>query len=438
MQKLLKVVQMENKLFKSIDGSFEEKLKYFKINNLKDISQKRISIIGKGNSISSLPFKKGSNLIDLATNKKIKLNDKKKIVEVSGGTEAFKIHNYLLERKFFFPSFPSYPMVTVGACIANCTHGISPKFGVMKDYIKEIVLYNPNFGTKILSKNKNTKLFNLTVGGMGLTGVILSAKLKVLKLKSSYIEISNNTKFNNFEKLYKFLKKNDYVYNQNNLFFKFREKGFITSRISSGNFENLNFDFKSLKFKNIKSFRLGILKFSLFRKLLEKFILIKEYANNHKSIHVNNAFFPSNSRLVYFNLMPKKFMENQVIIPHKNVKSFFNSFQKLYNKYSPIITLGHLKIFDGKGDYLQFNGKGLGLTLHFVINKNFYKFYDKFLKLNKNYNCKPNLYKNSIIQMKDIKLFYGKKYTKFCKEIKKINKKFFFENRLFNQDNFYK
>ena len=78
MQKLLKVVQMENKLFKSIDGSFEEKLKYFKINNLKDISQKRISIIGKGNSISSLPFKKGSNLIDLATNKKIKLNDKKK------------------------------------------------------------------------------------------------------------------------------------------------------------------------------------------------------------------------------------------------------------------------------------------------------------------------------------------------------------------------
>ena len=40
--------------------------------------------------------------------------------------------------------------------------------------------------------------------------------------------------------------------------------------------------------------------------------------------------------------------------------------------------------------------------------------------------------------MKDIKLFYGKKYTKFCKEIKKINKKFYFENRLFNQDNFYK
>ncbi len=328
-------------------------------------------------------------------------------------------------------------MVTVGACIANCTHGISPKFGVIKDYIREIVLYNPNFGTKILSKNRNAKLFNLTVGGMGLTGAIISAKLKVFKLKSSYIEISDNKKFDNFEKIYKFLKKSNFIYNQNNLFLKFGEKRFIISRISSGNFKKSNYNFKSLNVKNIIKLRLGILKFSFFRKLLEKLLLIKEYANNQKSIHINDAFFPSNSRLIYFNLMPKKFMENQVIIPHKNVKLFFKSFKKLYNKHSPTITLGHLKIFDGKGDYLQFNGKGLGLTLHFIINKNFHEFYGKFLKLNQNYNCKPNLYKNSIIQMKDIKIFYGKKYIKFCKEIKKINKKFYFENRLFNQDNFY-
>ena len=428
---------MENKIFKSIDGLFEESLKYYKIKNIRDISQKRISIIGKGNSISSLPFKKGSNLIDLAINKKIKLNEKKKIIEVSGNIEAFKIHNYLLERKFFFPSFPSYPMVTVGACIANCTHGISPKFGVIKDYIQEIVLYNPNFGTKILSKNRNAKLFNLTIGGMGLTGAIISAKLKVFKLKSSYIGISDNKKFDNFDKIYKFLKKSNFIYNQNNLFLKFGEKRFIISRISSGNFKKSDYNFKSLDVKNIINFRLGILKFSFFRRLLEKLLLIKEYANNQKLIHINDAFFPSNSRLIYFYLMPKKFMENQVIIPHKNVEFFFKSFQKLYNKYSPTITLGHLKIFNGKGDYLQFNGKGLGLTLHFIINKNFHEFYGKFLKLNKNYDCKPNLYKNSIIQMKDIKMFYGKKYMKFCKEIKKINKKFYFENRLFNQDNFY-
>ena len=438
MQKLLEIVQMENKIFKSIDGLFEENLDYLRVKNIKNINFKKISIIGKGNSISSLPFSKGSTLIDLEIEKKITLNKNKKIIEVTGNIEAFKVHNFLLKRKFFFPSFPSYPLVTIGACIANCTHGISPKFGVMKDYIKEIVLYNPNFGTKILSKRRNTKLFNLTIGGMGLRGLIIKAKLKVFKLKSSYIKISDNKKFDNFNDIYNFLKKNNHIYNQNNLFFKFGKNKFIISRISSGNFTNSNYNFKSLNVGNIRSFRSGFLKISFFRKLLEKLLLIKEYANNQNLIHINEAFFPSNSRLVYFNLMSKKFMENQVIIPHKNVKPFFNNFQKIYNKYSPIITLGHLKIFNGKGDYLQFNGKGLGLTLHFIINKNFYEFYKEFLKLNKKYNCKPNLYKNSIIKKNDIKNFYNKDFKKFFNEIRKINKKFFFENRLFYQDNFYK
>ena len=429
---------MKNKIFQSIDGLFKESLKYFKVKNIENVKYKKISIIGKGNSISSLPFKKGSTLIDLEIEKKIKLNKNKRIIEVSGNMEAFRVHNFLLKKKFFFPSFPSYPVVTIGACIANCTHGISPKFGVMKDYIKEIILYNPNFGTKVLSKRKNSKLFNLTIGGMGLTGVIIKAKLQVFKLKSSYISISDNKKFDNLNDVYNFLKRNNHIYNQNNLFFKFGKNEFVISRISSGNFTKSSYNFKSLNVSNIKNFRFGFLRISFFRKLLEKLLLIKEYTTNQKLIHINEAFFPSNSRLIYFNLMSKKFMENQVIIPHKNVKLFFKNFQKLYNEYSPIITLGHLKIFDGKGEYLQFNGKGLGLTLHFIIDKNFYEFYKKFLKLNIKHKCKPNLYKNSIIQINDIKNFYSKDFKKFSHEIRKINKKFFFENRLFYQDNFYK
>ena len=68
MQKLLKIVQMENKIFQSIDGLFKE-LKILKVKNIENINYKRISIIGKGNSISSLPFSKGSTLIDLELKK---------------------------------------------------------------------------------------------------------------------------------------------------------------------------------------------------------------------------------------------------------------------------------------------------------------------------------------------------------------------------------
>ena len=170
---------------------------------------------------------------------------------------------------------------------------------------------------------------------------------------------------------------------------------------------------------------------------MEKIIIFREYLLKQKTIHINQAFFPSNAKLLYFNLMPKKFMEHQTIIPHKNVENFFIELNKIFLHYSPIITLGHMKIFDGKGQFLQFNGKGLALTLHFIINKNFNNFYKKFLDINLKYSCKPNLYKNSLIKIDDIKKFYKKDYYRFVKEIKKLNKKFIFENRLFNKENFY-
>ena len=53
-----------------------------------------------------------------------------------------------------------------------------------------------------------------------------------------------------------------------------------------------NYNFKSLDVSNIKSFRLGFLRISFFRKLLEKLLLIKEYTTNQKLIHINEAFFP--------------------------------------------------------------------------------------------------------------------------------------------------
>ncbi len=431
---------MKYRFFKSIDGLFESKLKYKELkheelSDSKKIFFKRVSILGKGNSISSLPYCKKSNLVNLKINSKINFTKNNKLIIVSGNTEVYKIHNYLINKKFFFPSFPSYPNATIGACIANCTHGISPRFGVIKDFIEEITLYNPNFGTKILSKKKNKKLFELTFGGMGLTGLILTAKLKVFKLKSSFIIIKKKRKFDDIKSLHIFLKNNNYIYNQNNLFLDFKKN--ITSSVLSGNFNKKDFSKKLINIKKIKKFRFGILKYSILRKLLEKIIIFREYLLNQKKIHINQAFFPSNAKLLYFNLMPKKFMEHQTIIPHKNVENFFIELNKIFLHYSPIITLGHMKIFDGKGQFLQFNGKGLALTLHFIINKNFKNFYKKFLDINLKYSCKPNLYKNSLIKIDDIKKFYKKDYYRFVKEIKKMNKKFIFENRLFNKENFY-
>ena len=59
----------------------------------------------------------------------------------------------------------------------------------------------------ICSKNKNKKLFNLTIGGFGLTGAILSITLKLKKIHSENIE-QKVIEFKNYKEFYEISKTN--------------------------------------------------------------------------------------------------------------------------------------------------------------------------------------------------------------------------------------
>lgn len=432
------MLQNNLKKYKSIDGFFEKKIPVNETLKLKKIQNKKLTILGKGNSISGLPYNEKSLLIKLNFKDEIILNKKRLEVETNGNIAVYKIHNFLIQHKLYFPSFPSYSYVSLGACVANCVHGNNPKDGVIKKYIKELEIYNPNFGYKILTRNQNKKLFHLTIGGMGMTGIITKVKLKVLNLKSSFIKVDKKIEFTKLIDVYNYLNKSKYIYNQNNIFINYDKKKFIMARVSSGNFSNKKFEEKKIKKKKIFSFRLNIFKVSLFKKIIEKFVLIKETSFGKKILHINDAFHPSNNRLLYFCLLSKKFIEHQAIIPHSNTKKFLKEFEELCKTKSPLITLCHLKIFNGKAKYLEFDGKGLGLSIHIAINKNFNKFYEDFIKLNKKYSCIINIYKNSYMSNKKIKNIYKFKYKNFSKEIKKINNNFIFVNNIFKKDIFYK
>ena len=307
----------------------------------------------------------------------------------------------------------------------------------MKDFVKEIKIYNPNFGFKILSQKKNSKLFDLTIGGMGLTGIIVSIQLKVLKLKSTNLIIEKSLEFNELFDMYKYLLKNNFFYNQNNIFLDFK-KDKVLGRFKSGNLDKEKIKLKFITPKKIYPIRLNFFSNNAFKIIFERLVLLKERSLKNINMHVNDAFYPSNSRLLYFYLMKKKFIEYQTIIPHKNVEIYLKQLKYITDKHSPLITLCHLKLFNGKSKYLQFDGKGLALSVHLTINSEFNNFYKKLIYLNNKHKCKINIYKNSLVKIDDIKKSYGKNYKKFEKEIKKINNKYIIVNRIFNNKNFYK
>ena len=419
---------------KSIDGIFNNYVEIEKINIKKKNFSRIQTILGKGNSISQLPFIKNVKTLVLESENQFRIDEKKKLLEVNGNATIGEIHNFLLKRKYFCHYFPSYPLVSVGACIANGVHGFIPKKGIFTDFVEEIKLCNPNFGIKKLSNKKNQKIFNLTKCGLGLTGIILSAKIKIFRLKSTEITIKNYN-FKNILNCYKFMKKSKTIYNQNSFTINYSRKNIFLGRLIVGSFKRKIVKYKHIENNKIPKTRLGIFKFKIIKNFFFNFIFLLEKIKisiSNKQ-HINDIMFTSNKRTSYFLFMPKKFIEYQNLIPDSKVKKYLPKFEHLLKMHKPNISLMHLKLFDQNGKNLEFKKKGLAIALHILIDKNFDGFYEKLIQLDFQHNCLINLYKNSLIDEKLLEKFYPNTLKNFKKKIQSINTKYKFSNSIFEK-----
>ena len=100
-----------------------------------------------------------------------------------------------------FPVTPGSKYVSIGGIVANNVHGKNTKNNQISYYIKK--LNSSNKWKNNFCSNKKIKDFYLTVGGFGLSGVILSAKIKLKRIKSIYInqkiyEFSSYNQFLNY------------------------------------------------------------------------------------------------------------------------------------------------------------------------------------------------------------------------------------------------
>ena len=115
------------------------------------------------------------------------------------------------------------------------------------------------------------KIFNLTVGGFGLSGAIISAKIKLKKIKTSKI-IQNVIRFNNYENFFKVLEnidKHEYTLS----WIKTLEKNKIEGLLYLGNHE------KNKKAEiitsDIKDKKLNFMNFFILKTFTQNFYLLR-------------------------------------------------------------------------------------------------------------------------------------------------------------------
>ena len=109
-------------------------------------------------------------------------------LEAEAGVMLADIIETFLPRGWFIPVTPGTKFVTLGGMIAADVHGKNHhKEGSIGDHIESLELMLADGRVVRCSPLQNPELVQATRGGMGLTGVILSAVLRMKKVESAYI-----------------------------------------------------------------------------------------------------------------------------------------------------------------------------------------------------------------------------------------------------------
>ena len=93
------------------------------------------------------------------------------------------------EPRWFLPVTPGTKFVTVGGAIANDVHGKSHhSTGCFGAHVRSLRLLRSDGITLDCSLEQNVDLFRATLGGLGLTGLILSARVALTRVAGFWLE----------------------------------------------------------------------------------------------------------------------------------------------------------------------------------------------------------------------------------------------------------
>ena len=154
------------------------------IDELKKIikQNKKFTIRSKGRSYGDSSL--GKNIISLDMLKEfIELDEKKGVIHCSANLTIENILNQTLSKGWFLRVTPGSKFISVGGLIASDVHGKNHhKDGTFCNHLLEIEILLNNGKVLRINKKKSANFFKSTCGGMGLTGVVLSAKFKMFSL----------------------------------------------------------------------------------------------------------------------------------------------------------------------------------------------------------------------------------------------------------------
>ena len=153
---------------------------------------------------SALPFAYGRSYGDSCLNaggvtldvshlqRFIAFDDETGILRCEAGVSLAEILEVMVPRGWFLPVTPGTKFVSVGGAIANDIHGKNHhRGGTFGCHVTCFELLRSNGERLLCSPEQNSELFRATIGGLGLTGLILWAEFRLKPIINPYIDMDH-------------------------------------------------------------------------------------------------------------------------------------------------------------------------------------------------------------------------------------------------------
>jgi len=336
------------------------------------------------------------------------------IITCEAGITFRDLISIIVPEGWFFPVTPGTSFLTVGGAIAADVHGKNHHTeGSFSDYILNIDMILGSGDFVSVSKKALPDLFYATCGGMGLTGFIFSATIKLKRITSSKIIQSIHVSKSLEEVCENFEKFSSANYSVAWVDTIATGKNFGRSIFFLGNHaDDKEFIIEEFKPLNLPM-KLGSLIINKYTiNLFNKIYYKKNCINNENKsfIDINNFFYPldkiKNWNLVYGN---RGFIQYQFVIPKE--KSIFNlkKILKTINDNNEFSTLAVLKLLGKKNNnYLSFPIEGLTLALDFKLSNSILKLIKFLDEMIVDMNGKIYLAKDALMTEDIFKKIYPK------------------------------
>jgi FAD/FMN-containing dehydrogenase len=162
---------------------------------LKDLQSDQIfqtdeSLIARGLGRSYGDSALNQNVISSSRLNLVKRFDiKNGVIACDAGVSLADLLNVIVPHGWFLPVTPGTKYITVGGAIASDVHGKNHHLeGCFSEFVDSFCLLTGDGQLLQCSKQINSDLFRATCGGMGLTGVVAEATLRLKRISSSFVE----------------------------------------------------------------------------------------------------------------------------------------------------------------------------------------------------------------------------------------------------------